>query len=447
MMFCLSTPMKRKGIFIIMCLFCANLFAQNRPDWMDDDIRALQYPSSKFLVGFASGNLLEGEDVAHANERIKNVAQGNLLESVKVNMKSSTSSVISSGSTNGQYFENEQFVNQTSKNSVAEIVGMKTETYFDKKSKTVYVFAYANRSEVAEYHKKLLSYNLSQVESLLSTTKNLLAQKDKSSARVRCSEALSIFPKIDESHTLLIAVGSISADNDVQQERTQNLYKVFMELKSRLDPKYEILENLSNELTQKIIQIEGLLRTGNDLTNNGEKAKAKQQCEAAQAMMADVRRIQESIRNTVPSVSVETLKVERTENLDNEIKLLSAQLAQAILVYVEDSEDLFGRQVNIMASKLKSLLASNGCSFTDDVSKADFKLTLTSVTHESSSNENFVFCYADVNIDLFDTHKQKSVYSDEISEKGGSTTKEKAARKAMENAASKIMESVAPWFK
>ena len=430
-----------------MCLFCANVFAQNRPDWMDDDIRALQYPSSKFLVGFASGNLIEGEDVAHANERIKNAAQGNLLESVKVKIKSSTSSKISIGSANGHYFEDEQFVNQTSKNTVAEIVGMKTETYFDKKSKTVYVFAYANRNEVAEYHKKLLSYNLSQVESLLSTTKNLLAQKDKSSARVRCSEALSIFPKIDESHTLLIAVGGISVDDDVQQERTQNLYKAFVELRSQLDPKYEILENLCNELTQKIIQTESFLKTGKDLTDNGEKAKAKHQCEEAQTMMADVRRIQESIRNTLPSVSIETLMQQRTEALDNEIKLLSAQLAQAILVYIEYSEDLFGRQVSIISSKLKSQMASNGCSFTDEVSKADFKLTLSSVMRESSSTENFVFCYADVNIDLFDTHKQKSVYSDEISEKGGSTTKEKAARKAMENAASKIMESVAPWFK
>mgnify|MGYP003445354511 FL=1 len=92
-------------------------------------------------------------------------------------------------------------------------------------------------------------------------------------------------------------------------------------------------------------------------------------------------------------------------------------------------------------------MSVSGCGFTDDESQADFKLTLKASTRESSATESIVFCYADVSYDLYDENKQKSVYSDDISEKGGSISKEKASRKAMENAANKIMESIAPWLK
>ena len=439
--------MKKIGFFATVCLLCVNLLsAQSRPDWMDEDIRAMRFPSSKYLVGFAYGNLLAGENTARAAERMKNAAQGNLLESVKVSMTSSTSSFIATENTNGQYTENEQFVNQTSKSSVAEIVGMKAETWCDQKSKIVYAFAYADRSQVADYHRNLLQFNLSQVEGLLAAARSLSAQNDKPSAREKCAEALSLFPRIDQSQTLLIAIGG-SSGNDLQQERAKNLQNSVLELQSQLDPKYEIVDNLRNELTQKVMLVESLLKTSRDLVNDGEKAKARQQCEMAQNMLSDARGVQESIRRTDPSASVELLMQRRVEELDNELKLLSAQLAQAIMIYVESSEDFFGKQVNVISGKLKAQMASSGCSFTDDVAQADYKLTLTSEVRESSANENFVFCFADVNIDFFDLHKQKSVYSDDLSEKGGSTTKEKAARKAMENAAGKIMAAVTPWLK
>lgn len=439
--------MKRIGSFVMVCLLCLNvMLAQSRPDWMDEDIRAMQFPSSKYLVGFSYGNFLTGENSARASERMKNAAQANLLESIKVNMKSSTTSFISTENANGQYSENEQFINQTAKSSIAEIVGMRTEAYYDQKTKTVYAFAYADRSQVVDYHRNLLQFNLSQVEGLLSTARSLSAQNDKASAREKCAEALSYFSKIDQSQSLLIAIGG-SGDNDLQNERAKSLHNSLHELQSQLNPKFEIVANLSNELTQKIMLVESLLKTSKDLAGNGEKAKAKQQCEMARNMLTDVREVQESIKSTDPSVTVETLMQRTVEGLDNEIKLLSAQLAQAIMIYIESSEDMFGKPVSVMAGRLKSLMSTQGCSFTDDAANADYKLSLTAGTRVGSTNENFVFCYSDVSIDFFDNHKQKSVYSDDISEKGGSTTKEKAARKAMENAAAKILSSLEPWLK
>ncbi len=431
-----------------MCLLGAStLYAQNMPDWVDSDIRAMQYPATKYLVGYAVGNPNGNEDISRATERIKNAAQSNLLESIRVNMESNTRSAVAAENINGQYYENESFLNATSKKSVAEIVGMKTESYYDKKAKTVYAFAYAKRDDVVAYHKNLISNNLSQAEGLLNTAQKLSAQKDKSAAREECTKALAGLGKINESQNLLLAVNNQISETDIQQNRAKNVYKNLLQMQSQLDPKYEKLENLQNNLSQKLMQVESFLQTSKNLLNDGEKNKARSQCELAKQTLNDVRKIQDSMRIVEPSVTTEVLQQGRTENHHNEINRLSAQLAQAVMVYVKNTEDLFGKQVDVIANKLKSQMADNGCSFTDDEDRADFILTINAETREGSVTETLVFCYADINIDLFDVHKNKSVFSDDISEKGGSTTKEKAARKAMETAVNKIMNSIVKWIK
>ena len=430
--------------FTIICLLFVNALFAQRPDWMDEDIRALQYPSSKYLVGFASGNILPGENVTQATERIKNTALGNLLESVWVSMASTTSSVISSIFSNGQYEESEQFNNQTLKNTFADIVGMKSESFFDRKKNYVYVFSHAKRVEVVDYHKNLIQFNLSHAESLMETTNALSAQSDKASARSSCEEALSLFPLINSSQSLLIALGCSAID--IQQDRSKELYRTALELKAQLNPKYEALTGLGNELMQRLMQIESSIHTGRNLARDGEKAKARQQIELAQSILSDVRRVQDSIRKVDPSASVVFLQQEHVEMLNNEITLLSAQLAQAIIIIIDSNETALDKPVSIIANRLKAKMALDGCSFTDDVSKADFKLTLTAETTKSSATDNFVFCYANVSFDFFDIHKQRSVYSNSISEKGGSTTMEKSARKAMENAADRLFESIEPFL-
>ncbi|MDR3286301.1 MAG: hypothetical protein LBT27_02505, partial [Prevotellaceae bacterium] len=61
--------------------------------------------------------------------------------------------------------------------------------------------------------------------------------------------------------------------------------------------------------------------------------------------------------------------------------------------------------------------------------------------------DRIVFCYADVEIDLFNNFTNKSVYSDEFSQKGGSTTFDRAGREAFEEAASGIAEKIMNWIK
>lgn len=440
--------MKKLFLFCVFCLLIVGgIFSQNAPDWMDSDFRKLQYPSSVYITGFASGNVLAGEDIAKAAERIKSVAQSDLLESIRVNMKSSSHSSISSSSVNGKYYEEESFNNASSKSIKAEIVGMKVETYYNSKTKNMYAFAFANRNDVIAYYKGLLSSDILQIEGYYNAAQKLYGQNDRAAARLQCQAALSLFSKVAESQGMLVAVNPQMSASDLQDAKVRLMYDGLLQLQSKLDPKFELVERLQSSLLQKLSQAESYLNTSKNLIDDGEKSKARTQCELARKMLDEIRVVQDSLQLVEPTISSDKLERVRTENLHNDVNILSARLAQAVMVYVENDEDLFGQKVNVVANKLKSQMSVSGCGFTDDESQADFKLTLKASTRESSATESIVFCYADVSYDLYDENKQKSVYSDDISEKGGSISKEKASRKAMENAANKIMESIAPWLK
>jgi hypothetical protein len=57
-----------------------------------------------------------------------------------------------------------------------------------------------------------------------------------------------------------------------------------------------------------------------------------------------------------------------------------------------------------------------------------------------------VFCYADVAVELYDTYKQKVIYKDQIEQKGGSNSLDKAGRKALGDVAQKIIEKLKDWI-
>ena len=207
--------------------------------------------------------------------------------------------------------------------------------------------------------------------------------------------------------------------------------------------KAELITYHRNNLTSHINQTESFIKTAQNLEKNGEKSKARQEIEKAKKTFENVLYAQ----TMLVVLNNNDLQQEKTGELYNTITQMYAQLAQAVYVFVESNEDLFGKKVNIIANKLKADLAVNGCSFVENAEQADFKLTINASTRESDASNGFVFCYADVAIELFDNHKQKAVFNDELSEKGGSNSTEKAARKAMENAVSKIISKISNWIK
>jgi len=125
---------------------------------------------------------------------------------------------------------------------------------------------------------------------------------------------------------------------------------------------------------------------------------------------------------------------------------MQARLAQAVLVYVESNEILFDTYTNLIANRVKADLATRGNSFVDDMEQAHFVLTINANARFSSQNYNIAFSFADVEVRLFDNHRNRIVFADEFSERAGANTKINAGRRAMENSANRISQKLNNWL-
>ena len=275
---------KKQFVLSILLILSATLSsAQSIPDWMDPDLRAIEYPSSRFFIGLSNSDINPNESLEKVTERVRSTAQANLLESIRVTMKSQTASTIISESVNNQYYEKESFDNTTTKDISAEIAGMETDSYYDHSLKMVYAFAHVSKNKVVSYHLNLLSNNITQMDILLNTAQELLSKNDREAARRQCALAIETLGKIKESQWLLESIesGEKIEESALQRERVNNMSTRLAMLQSDLDPRHELILYLQKRLDQKLIQTRSYLSTSKSLLDKGEKAKARQQCEKA----------------------------------------------------------------------------------------------------------------------------------------------------------------------
>ncbi|MDR0687974.1 MAG: hypothetical protein LBF55_04705 [Prevotellaceae bacterium] len=212
----------------------------------------------------------------------------------------------------------------------------------------------------------------------------------------------------------------------------------------------ELMDYYQGDITLGAQRIEGFFRAAAQLEKQGYKVKARKQYEEAVPLLAKINHAQDMLIALSKGGAAEGVQQERAEALLGELRLALARLAQSVSVFVESSENIFGQTgTAIVANKLKAALAKkSGCIFTDDASQSDFKLTLSVTTRKIGEQGTLVFCYADVTVDLVDSYTGKSVYQDEISQKGGSTSSyERAGRQACEDAAPKVADKITPWVK
>jgi hypothetical protein len=212
----------------------------------------------------------------------------------------------------------------------------------------------------------------------------------------------------------------------------------------------ELASYYQADVTLDIQRIEGAFKTALQLEKQGSKAAARKQYEEAIPLLAKVNHAQEMLIALSKGSSAEGLQQERTEALFGELRLALTRLERSVSVFVESSEDIFGQKsTSIVANKLKAALAKkSSCTFTGDASQSDFKLIINAGTRKiGEPSSSLVFCYADVTVELVDSYTGQSVYQDEISQKGGSTSYERAGRQACEDAAPKIAEKLIPWVK
>jgi len=208
--------------------------------------------------------------------------------------------------------------------------------------------------------------------------------------------------------------------------------------------KYELIGYYNASLNMNMQQLESVLNTAKQLEASGEKAKARTQYQDAVPLLIKVEQAQDVVVALDHNANIQ---YDKTAQYRSEIVQALARLSQGVYIYMESKEDMFGKSSALVSNKIKSILSKNGCSFTTDAAQADFILKLNATAREYGNPGQIVFCYADVEVELIKKQTQKTVYQEELKQKGGHTTYENAAREAFEEVGNIVAKKLMEWVK
>jgi hypothetical protein len=211
--------------------------------------------------------------------------------------------------------------------------------------------------------------------------------------------------------------------------------------------KYEIIGYYKANLTMQVQQIEGMIATANELENNREKVKAKNEFAKTLPIFTEITKSQGILSAIDKNISEDDLKMQKTMSLYNEVAQASARLAQGVIVFLTTNEDLFGDRTMAIENNLKAILAENGCNFTTNDENADWKILINATSREYNQKDDFYFSYVDAEVKLFKAPSDKHVYQNVFSQKGAhGKSYSAAAKKGYDDISKQISEKILVWI-
>lgn len=218
-----------KKFISILCFSVAisSLLAQT-PEWIQKQQRNLKFPDSKYLTGFAENKNQQGEAQDVFLLKMKSYAQTDLVQGVQTTIESA--STMNTREENNNF--SQLFMLSSVSSSAMTIAGLEFETYYDKKAKTGYALAYADRSKVIGNYLNKLSQLKTQCDQKLaqakSTTGNTAAQLK------QLNSCLPLFREAEESQSLLYALKPSISEGELMLTAYTQLKTEVETLKAKL---------------------------------------------------------------------------------------------------------------------------------------------------------------------------------------------------------------------
>ena len=196
------TIMRKIHVYLFLSFFGLTSFSQ-LPEWTNFNQRQSLFPSDQFLIGYSQESGVKKDALQVSFEYIEQLARGELIESVQVLVNSvSTSEIADYNGENSDFFKNE-----TVSSSSANLVGLKTDRYYDKKKKTTHIIVYVKRRDLIDYYISLVNKNVGSIRQMISSGEKAMVSYDYKKAFKSYYGTHRIFLSIDESQTYLLALG------------------------------------------------------------------------------------------------------------------------------------------------------------------------------------------------------------------------------------------------
>jgi hypothetical protein len=248
-------------------MYALVLSGQDAPRWLDRMERDHFYPNSTFFTGFVSGIVHADDDVSQLKDRLKKDAQKELSESIRLKIEGYTQAGDQSQRVDGKEQVVSTYSASVHTSSNVEIVGIKTDAYYDSRKKEVYAFAYANKYELAGYYKANIGMLIKQAESALYTATQLEQNDEKAKARKQCEESIPILAQIRYAQDLLTTIDATDSES-LQQEKSGLLLNEITQMRTRLAQNiYVYVEGKEKNFETTIQLLEPKLKA--ELSNHG----------------------------------------------------------------------------------------------------------------------------------------------------------------------------------
>lgn len=194
--------------FIVFSIFLLGNSYSEKPKWVDFENRKLLFPESTYFIGFSSDKYNEEFSEEEFLDQLSKYATQLLVQSIHVKIKSI--STVNIENINGKTLE--QFKHSSASFSNVNIAGLHFQTYFDERKKIGYALAYARKSELARLYESELENNLRKVESKIQSSKDLVGDSRNNEAIKLLFECLPIFRDLEESQSIMVAMGITQPD-------------------------------------------------------------------------------------------------------------------------------------------------------------------------------------------------------------------------------------------
>lgn len=202
----MSNNIKLILFYILLCFSSLSAGAQNAPTWVNPAVREMSYPPGAYFSEFTQGNLRQGESVSSLLERLKMDAKRGAAGNIRTMIESQVEKIDRQVTENQDFNFYSIYQDYTQQSVQADIAGFSVESYYDEKKQWGYAIAYVRKSELADYYKAQITFQLKQVENGLTHAANAIDAGQKAKARLACEQALQPMAKAEFAQDLLTAI-------------------------------------------------------------------------------------------------------------------------------------------------------------------------------------------------------------------------------------------------
>lgn len=201
--------------------------------------------------------------------------------------------------------------------------------------------------------------------------------------------------------------------------------------------KEELINTYHKELDILISRIDNHFAISNSLIEKNEKTIAQNECDSALMYIPKLEDCIKMLAVIDPNFSHGEYLTKLSDYKIN-AQSLKSQLQQSIKVILKIEGTMATNYQNLLSGELLGGLTENDCSVCENEQEADYIITLLPSLRLSSSDGDIQYVFADINVDLYNTYKNKTTYTNSYSAKGAGVSTDKANRKAISKTANLI---------